>query len=137
MSELNNCCGTTCDKQAAIAERDALVAQNYECKFFIESVMANIGAGATLSEVTDMLCDWWDSNVAVNKTPEQCLREIQTLSDRVNRSVDIEQHLFDVANGKRLPLTKQDCRILALRLGTPRKMWTEQMKHHVFGEQQC
>jgi hypothetical protein len=27
MSELNNCCGTTCDKQAAIAERDALVAQ--------------------------------------------------------------------------------------------------------------
>jgi hypothetical protein len=61
----------------------------------------------------------------------------ETLSDRINRSVDIEQHLFDVANGKRPPLTKQDCRILALRLGTPRKMWTEQMKNHVFGELLC
>jgi hypothetical protein len=63
--------------EALTAERDALVAQNYECKFFIESVMANIGAGATLSEVTDMLSDWWDSSFAANKTPTQCLREIQ------------------------------------------------------------
>jgi hypothetical protein len=62
------------------AERlDELMSQNYECKFFIENVMASIGAGATLSEVTDMLCDWWDSSFDANKTPTQYLREIQAV----------------------------------------------------------
>ena len=71
---------------AAIAEAaerlEELMSQNYECKFFIENVMASIGAGATLSEVTDMLCDWWDSSVAANKTPTQCLNKIKAEAGR-------------------------------------------------------
>lgn len=60
------------------AERDALAAKVYEQKHFIESVMANIGAGATLDEVVDMLCNWWDSY----KLPQQCLRDMQAEAGR-------------------------------------------------------
>lgn len=64
--------------EALIAERDALLAQNELLHSFIESVMANIGAGATLDEVADMLCDWWDTR----KTPQQFLRDVQAEAGR-------------------------------------------------------
>lgn len=64
---------TMFDNNRLTRERNALAAQNELLHSFIESVMANIGAGATLDEVADMLCDWWDTR----KTPQQCLLDVQ------------------------------------------------------------
>ncbi len=58
----NRCIAETCALREMTDERDALAAKNVEQRAFIESVMANIGAGATLNEVADMLCNWWGSN---------------------------------------------------------------------------
>ncbi len=41
------------------------------------------------------------------------------VADMLNRRVTVEQVLFDVAAGKRLPLTPDECRELALKLGIP------------------
>ncbi len=51
------------ERDAALAQNAKLVAQVSEQQSFIESVMANIGAGATLAEVTDMLSNWYDTKV--------------------------------------------------------------------------
>ena len=54
----------------------------------------------------------------------------KTLTARFQRTGEIEQILFDMANGK-LPLpSQQDCRVLALRLGTPKAEWSKQVKDH-------
>lgn len=50
----------------------------------------------------------------------------------LKRRVAVEQILFDVANGKRQPLSQEDCKILALRLGTPEEMWSDATKKHEF-----
>jgi hypothetical protein len=42
-----------------------------------------------------------------------------TYEQSLNRRASVEQTLFDVANGKRGPLSAQECRELALKLGTP------------------
>ena len=39
--------------------------------------------------------------------------------DRLNRSVDVEIVLLSVATGKRGPLTAEECRALAMKLGVP------------------
>lgn len=54
------------------------------------------------------------------------------VSENITRRGEVEQHLLNVATGKAPPLTAQDCRILALRLGTPKKYW----KPHTFGQQE-
>jgi len=54
------------------------------------------------------------------------------LSARIARSADVEQILFDMANGKLAPFNAQDCRVLALRLGTPKKDWSEKVAEHKF-----
>lgn len=41
------------------------------------------------------------------------------VADMLNRRVTVEQVLFDVAAGKRPPLTPDECRELALKLGIP------------------
>jgi hypothetical protein len=56
----------------------------------------------------------------------------KSLSARISRSVDVEQILFDMANGKLALPSKQDCRVLALRLGTPKKEWSAQVAEHKF-----
>lgn len=40
---------------------------------------------------------------------------------RLNRCVEVEQILLDVANGKKEPLTKADCRALAFKLAGVRE----------------
>lgn len=50
----------------------------------------------------------------------------------VNQRVDIENLLISVAQGKHPPLTAEDCKILALRLGTPKELWTDVVKKHKF-----
>ena len=52
------------------------------------------------------------------------------VNDKISRSVDIENYLLAVAEGKAPPLSPRDCRIMALRLGTPRKHWTDVVKNH-------
>lgn len=56
----------------------------------------------------------------------------KALSARITRSADVEQILFDMANGKLALPSKQDCRVLALRLGTPKKEWSVQVAEHKF-----
>lgn len=46
----------------------------------------------------------------------------------------VEQHLMDVATNKKPIPNRQDCRILALRLGTPKSQWNEALKGHQFGD---
>lgn len=41
------------------------------------------------------------------------------VADMLNRRFTVEQVLFDVAAGKRPPLTPDECRELALKLGIP------------------
>lgn len=52
------------------AERDTLAEKVEGSHQFIESLMDNIGAGATISEVADMLCEWWDEKQAESQVGE-------------------------------------------------------------------
>lgn len=46
-------------------------------------------------------------------------RIIRYHGDTLNRRVEVENVLFSVAAGKRPMLTKEECRQLAIKLGTP------------------
>lgn len=96
-------CGTEalmkhCDGlQKQLEETSAQAASQQE---FIESVMANIGAGATLNEVTDMLCDWWDAR----PLPSQCLRNLLAKA-----FTDGARHVNDLcSNGEAMGVSGQD-----------------------------
>jgi phage I-like protein len=75
MSELNNCCGTTCDKQAAIAERDALVAQVETMKSLMLDLVEHVPQSA-YPELYDKCAK------LANESPSQHLREIQAKAGR-------------------------------------------------------
>lgn len=47
------------------------------------------------------------------------IRTIRSYANRLNRCVDVENVLFAVAAGKRPMLTREECRVLALKLVTP------------------
>jgi hypothetical protein len=47
------------------------------------------------------------------------LRTFRSYGDVLNRRTDVENVLRQVASGKREPLTAQDCRELADKLGIP------------------
>lgn len=47
------------------------------------------------------------------------LRTIRSYAASLNRRVDVENVLFAVAAGKRPMLSREECRALALKLGTP------------------
>jgi len=59
--------------------------------------------------------------------------DLDNLDKIINRRVDVENYLFNVSIGKKT-LSKEDCKILALRLGTPKENWTDKVKNHVFGD---
>lgn len=46
----------------------------------------------------------------------------------LNRRVDVENVLARVGAGKRGPLSADECRVLALKLGTPREHWPKEWK---------
>lgn len=46
----------------------------------------------------------------------------------LNKRVEIENELFRMAQGKQPLPTKQECRVLALKLGTPKRLWREEWK---------
>lgn len=47
----------------------------------------------------------------------------------LNRRVAIENQLFKYVAANARP-TPEDCRIMALRLGTPKDMWSERVREH-------
>ncbi len=65
--------------------------------------------------------------IALRRIYQRCIRwkyVILTLNDytaRLNRSVEVETVLFNCAAGKREMLSRQECRELAVKLGTPIK----------------
>ena len=46
--------------------------------------------------------------------------------EELNKRVDIENILFDMAKGKRALPTREECRVIALKLGTPVKYWRDE-----------
>jgi hypothetical protein len=69
---------------------------------------------------------------------EQLQQRVATLDKmlnaRISRSVDIETLLISMAQGK-LPLPNhQDCRVMALRLGTPKAEWSGIVASHQWQE---
>lgn len=49
-------------------------------------------------------------------------RIIRNSGDMLNRRVEVEQVLLDVARGKRGPLSPEECKALAYKLGVPSKV---------------
>lgn len=54
---------------------------------------------------------------------KQRLRLILNHSQELNRRVEIENQLLRMANGKEPLPSKSECKIMALKLGTPKKYW--------------
>lgn len=55
-------------------------------------------------------------------------------AEQLNRRAGIEQILLDIANGKKELPSREDCRILALKLGTPKDQWGKLLKKEYGGE---
>lgn len=59
------------------------------------------------------------------RTPQRLAarwRGWRNAGDALKRRVAVEQYLLDCACGKRQPPTREECRTLALKLGTPSKV---------------
>lgn len=52
----------------------------------------------------------------------------QAMHRLINQSAEIEQRLLDMSAGKRPLPTKEECRFLALALGTPKSYWSDKLK---------
>lgn len=50
----------------------------------------------------------------------------------LNRRVDIENHLLQIYQGSMPILSRQDCKVLALRLGTPKEYWSDYLEQYEF-----
>jgi hypothetical protein len=55
-------------------------------------------------------------------------RMLRRHNAELNRRVEIENVLAMMAQGKRPLPTREQCRIMALRLGTPKELWGEDWK---------
>lgn len=53
-------------------------------------------------------------------------RLIRSHGQELSRRVDIENELLRVAAGKRGLLSADECRVLALKLGTPKEHWLKE-----------
>lgn len=54
-------------------------------------------------------------------------------TERLNRSVDIENYLINASKGNRELPNAEDCKVIALRLGTPYEQWTDYLKKYKYG----
>lgn len=53
---------------------------------------------------------------------------LRNYNRELNRRVEIENELIDIANGKRPIPSRDDCQVMALKLGTPKEHWPEKWK---------
>ena len=56
------------------------------------------------------------------------------LSERISRSVDVEDTLYKIAAGQLAVPDAEGFRVLAIRLGTPKTQWSERVKGYKFNE---
>ena len=68
----------------------------------------------------------------VEDLQKQIAKLDRIMAKSLQRRGEIEQILFDVATGKLPPPSPQDCRVLALKLGTDKADWPEQIANHVW-----
>lgn len=54
------------------------------------------------------------------------------LNERISRSVDVEDTLYKIAAGKLEVPDAEGFRVLAIRLGTPKKQWSDEVKNYEF-----
>lgn len=54
------------------------------------------------------------------------------LNERINRSVEVEDVLYKIAAGKLEVPDATGFRVLAIRLGTPKKQWSDEVKNYEF-----
>lgn len=52
---------------------------------------------------------------------------------RANRVAGIENYLINVAKGNKPLPTAEDCKVMALRLGTPYAEWSDYVKEYKYG----
>lgn len=76
MSEVNSCCGTTCDKAKAVAEYDALRAQVSAMRYELAACQSVLFQLARGGEVTPAYAD--DAKRVLDATPAQCLAAVQS-----------------------------------------------------------
>lgn len=177
MSELENCCGTTCDKQKLAEELD----KQYELiqalteildvhypheifdalseiqinKAYLETEYANIckllpndaryldppdgGSVKPSEQMRRMINDLQEqikncNNETLANRIVELSRTVSTLDAQINRvlneRVDIENILSLVGAGKLPLLTARDCQVLAIKLGTPKKHWSDVIKNY-------
>ena len=58
---------------------------------------------------------------------EEGARKVNTAAI-INRRVEVENLLFMIAAGKKALPTREDCFKIAVRLGTPKEMWSDIIK---------
>jgi len=56
------------------------------------------------------------------------IRIMRGVASELNRRVEIENKLLSIASGKSPIPTRDECRVLALKLGTPKKFWPEEWR---------
>lgn len=54
------------------------------------------------------------------------------LNERISRSVAVEDILYKIAAGQIATPDATGFRVLAIRLGTPKKQWSEEVKNYEF-----
>lgn len=98
----------------------------------LQELMSAIGGGQkSCGHQFECVCPFDQAKAALSASEPVVLEGLDAI---ISRRADIEQRLFNVANGKAPMLTKTDCRIMALRLGTPKDQWTDIVKKHKWGE---
>lgn len=60
-------------------------------------------------------------------------RANESHTERLNRIVDIENYLINASKGNRELPNAEDCKVIALRLGTPYEHWTDYLKKYKYG----
>lgn len=58
-----------------------------------------------------------------NQANDRFRKRIKELEKDLNRRVDIENELFEISKGRKPIPTHEECKIMALKLGTPKEYW--------------
>jgi hypothetical protein len=80
-----------------------------------------------------------DELIKANEELAALRQQVKNLTSDTNntakmlgRRVDIENHLLQIYQGTMPMLSRQDCKVLALRLGTPKEYWGDYIKQYEF-----